>query len=470
MISVVEHYIRKEYNKLDIVLFGVGQHTDKFIDMIHYFGGTVIYLTDNDGKKVGTMFHGIKVISPQLLVKIDCKIIVSCVHQKEIEVQLSEMGIGDRLILLSSFLHFPGVCGSWKNKKNVICMDLFSKAKWGGAENWNMVLANALAQKGEKIVITYAQTLEIVQDGVDGRTMEFKCFQSEEAFGEIVEYYKKKMPLVFVNTFYGDNFFAALTIKKMYPDKVRIINVIHNDRKSHYALAMLFDEWIDRYLCVSSRIQEKLVSIYGVSEERVNFLHQPIDLSGNFRKRFNNAEPIQLGIASRLAREQKRCDLIPQLIGYLEDGCIDYVMSIAGDGELLETIHDYVKTNNLAEKVKLLGYLGKEKMVDFWEAQDIYINISEYEGTSLSMLEAMRSGCVPLVTDVSGVRDYIYDGYSGFVFDIGDLRHIVEKVKLLDSNRQLLREIGKAASQEVYVKCNVMNYADKLLKIMEDMP
>lgn len=457
-------------DKLDIVLFGVGQHTDKFIDMIHYFGKTVTYLADNGEEKAGTMFHGIKIISPKLLIKIDCKIIVSCVHQKEIEAQLSEMGIGDRLISLSSFLNFQGTYGSWNNKKNVICMDLFSKAKWGGAENWNIVLANALAQKDKKIAIAYTQMLEIDQGCVEEESIELSCFRSEDAFGEIVEYYKERMPLVFINSFYGDNFFAALAVKRMYPDKVRIIDVVHNDRKPHYALAVLFDEWIDRYLCVSSRIRETLVNIYGISKERAEFIYQPIALTGNLRRKFNGTGLIRLGIASRLVEEQKRCDLIPQLIQYLEESCIDYVMSIAGDGELLETIHDYVKTNNLAEKVKLLGYLGKEKMTDFWEAQDIYINISEYEGTSLSMLEAMRSGCVPLVTNVSGVRDYIYDGYSGFVFDIGDLHHIAEKVKLLDTNRQLLKEMGAAASQEVYSKCNVMDYTDRLLKIMEDMP
>ena len=455
---------------MDIVLFGVGQHTDKFINIIHYFGGTVAYLTDNDRKKVGTRFHGIKVISPQLLVKIDCNIIVSCVHQKEIEAQLSEMGIGNRLISLSSFLNFSGACGSWNNGNNVICMDLFSKAKWGGAENWNMVLANALAKKGEKVAITYAPTLEIDQGCVDGESIELTCFQSEDAFEELVAYYKEKLPLVFVNSFYGDNFFAVLAVKRMYPDKVRIINVVHNDRKPHYALAVLFDEWIDRYLCVSSRIQETLISAYGISKERAIFLHQPIDLSGNFRKIFNKAESIRLGIATRLTREQKRCDLIPQLIRYLEDSCADYVMSIAGDGELSKTICDYIKANNLAERVQLLGYLSKEKMVDFWEMQDIYINISEYEGTSLSMLEAMRGGCVPLVTDVSGVRDYIHDGYSGFIFDFGDLFHTAEKVKFLDSNRQLLQEMGTAARQEVCTKCNVMDYADKLLEIMGDMP
>ena len=34
----------------------------------------------------------------------------------------------------------------------------------------------------------------------------------------------------------------------------------------------------------------------------------------------------------------------------------DYVMSIAGDGELSEPINDYIKANDLSEKVRMLGY------------------------------------------------------------------------------------------------------------------
>ena len=63
----------------------------------------------------------------------------------------------------------------------------------------------------------------------------------------------------------------------------------------------------------------------------------------------------------------------------------------------------------------------KKELIDFLNEQDIYLNFSEYEGTSLTMLEAMASGCVPVVTDVSGVSDFIEDGVNGLVSDIGDL-------------------------------------------------
>lgn len=454
---------------MDIVLFGVGQYTDKFINIIHYFGKTVSYLADNDKKKAGETFHGIKVISPELLIGLDCKIIVSCIHWKEIGKQLSEMGIGNRLISLSSFLKLSDDIRGWDDADYMICMDLYSKAKWGGAENWNIVLAKELAAKRSRIAVTGIRVPEVPSDYFGLKQIEFMCFPPESALEKAVAYYRKSLPLVFVNSFYGENFFAAMAVKRMEPHRMRIINVVHNDRPAHYNLAVLFDDWIDQYLCVSSRIKETLVYEYGIPEDKVSFLHQPVDLLRDHRKNYNVAGPLRLGIASRLTKEQKRCDLIPELIRYLEDCSADYVMSIAGDGELSEPINDYIKANDLSEKVRMLGYLGKEEMNDFWKGQDVYINISEYEGTSLSMLEAMGSGCVPLVTDVSGVRDYISDGYSGFVFDIGDLRHIAEKVRDLSLNRSRLQELGSAAKQEVFSKCNAADYACRLIRIVEDM-
>src|SRR5262245_40405014 len=40
-------------------------------------------------------------------------------------------------------------------------------------------------------------------------------------------------------------------------------------------------------------------------------------------------------------------------------------------------------------------------MTDLWASSDISILFSEFEGMSISMLESMGQGCVPIVTDVS---------------------------------------------------------------------
>jgi len=49
-----------------------------------------------------------------------------------------------------------------------------------------------------------------------------------------------------------------------------------------------------------------------------------------------------------------------------------------------------------------------------WQTADVCVLVSEYEGTSVSMLEAMAAGCVPVVTKVSGTADVIQPGINGF--------------------------------------------------------
>ena len=103
----------------------------------------------------------------------------------------------------------------------------------------------------------------------------------------------------------------------------------------------------------------------------------------------------------------KPSDLIPELLMYLEEKEVNYVLNIAGDGPCEMMIKEYVEKNQLYKRVNLYGRLTRTGLFDFLDHQDVYLNFSEFEGTSLTMLEAMASGCEQVVTKVSGVSDFI---------------------------------------------------------------
>ena len=86
------------------------------------------------------------------------------------------------------------------------------------------------------------------------------------------------------------------------------------------------------------------------------------------------------------------------------------------------------------------------------------MNVSEYEGTSLSMLEAMFYGCVPVVTDVSGAREFIADGKNGYICPIGDLPGISERIKSLATDRETLKNFGMKCYRMIQEKCNPDRY------------
>lgn len=457
-----------------LVLFGVGQHTDKFIGIIDYFGGKVSCLTDNDEQKAGTIYNGLEIIPPQALVDMDCRIIISCIHGREIVRQLAEMKIGNKLVPLKDYLDELSAreAGTPKtavrtSEGSAVYLDLFSGVRWGGAENWNMVLAVAFARRRAGIGMIADDTVDIPPDSLCDVQVRLKRFGVMGAIREVAEYLGGERPFVFVNSFFGESFFAVLAMKQLYPKDVRIISVIHSDQSSQYALGVLFADFTDRYLCVSNKIRDTLINEYRIPPERAVFLYQPVMSSGYSGRRIDSRGPLRLGIASRLVEKQKRCGLIPQFIGFLEEAGVDYLLDIAGDGELLDMLRDYISDRGLSCRVRLLGHLDGGQMAVFWERHDVYINISEFEGTSLSMLEAMKAGCVPLVTDVSGARDYITDGYNGFIFDVNDLAGMAAKVRMLGRNRALLSDLGKNAEKAVLYKCDINKYVDNFLEMMD---
>lgn len=97
------------------------------------------------------------------------------------------------------------------------------------------------------------------------------------------------------------------------------------------------------------------------------------------------------------------------------------------------------------------GYVPLEDMPQFYNDIDAYLCASSSEGFSLSVLEASACGRSVVSTRVGGCEDLIRDGYNGF-FVKRDFNDIVEKLKRLHENRDILIEMGRNNRQEVEQK------------------
>lgn len=463
-----------------LVLFGAGHHTSNYIRLLEYFHCKVDFIADNDTGKTGGVCHGIPVIDAPTLIGLDCRILISCTYWKEITGQLSELGIADKRIGLREILEeilTEKTAQLWKLRKSVvnskkkICIDLYSPAAWGGAENWNYSMAKELAKAGCDIRILASPDISIEEPEAESGRFSIRRFRKEDCFADMVKEMMEQLPIVFLNCFTEELFFAALAVKMIYPNEIQIIDEVHLGCKQSYDLHVQFDDFIDRYICVSSRIKETLKTAYGIQEERLFFKEQPIKTDETFQKRYaaDSSGPIRIGYAARLVKKQKRADLLPVFLEQLRKRGINYRLEIAGGGEEEDKIKRELKQCGEEDHVKFLGCLGYSEMEDFWKRQDVYINFSEFEGASLAMLEAMSFGCVPIVTDVSGASDYIVSGRSGYICAVGDLEAMAQRVLELYQHRILLKEYGNAARESVLSKCSKENYAKTLRQWIGEM-
>ena len=80
----------------------------------------------------------------------------------------------------------------------------------------------------------------------------------------------------------------------------------------------------------------------------------------------------------------------------------------------------------------------------YYAATEILLHPSYFEGSPLTVLEAAAAGLPVVVTKVSGVEDWIQDGYNGF-FVKHDPQDIAEKIKLLVEDEDLRRKMGQNA-------------------------
>jgi glycosyltransferase involved in cell wall biosynthesis len=78
---------------------------------------------------------------------------------------------------------------------------------------------------------------------------------------------------------------------------------------------------------------------------------------------------------------------------------------------------------------------------------DLYLSASLSDSTSVSLLEAMASGAVPVVSDIEGNREWVRDGEGAQMFAPGDPGALTRAVELAladESWRRRAREHNRA--------------------------
>jgi glycosyltransferase involved in cell wall biosynthesis len=95
-------------------------------------------------------------------------------------------------------------------------------------------------------------------------------------------------------------------------------------------------------------------------------------------------------------------------------------LAVAGDGSRLAE-HERLATALLPPgRWRFLGRLGPGELAEWLGRADVYLSASLSDSTSLSLLEAMSAGAVPVVSDIEGNREWVADGEGARLFACGD--------------------------------------------------
>jgi glycosyltransferase involved in cell wall biosynthesis len=131
---------------------------------------------------------------------------------------------------------------------------------------------------------------------------------------------------------------------------------------------------------------------------------------------------------------------------------------IIGDGELRQSLERYVAETGMAEKVKFLGW--QKDLAKVYENLDIVALTSLNEGTPVSLIEALASGCAVIATDVGGVKDitgrqvFPEIAENGILVSSNDRNGFSDGLKLLLGDERLRRGLATSGREFVRNKFN----------------
>ncbi|MFQ5501244.1 MAG: glycosyltransferase family 4 protein [Phycisphaerae bacterium] len=100
-----------------------------------------------------------------------------------------------------------------------------------------------------------------------------------------------------------------------------------------------------------------------------------------------------------------------------------------------------------------IRFVGRQDDVLPWyQAADLFVLPSLWEGMSNALLEAMGCGLPVIATRVGGNSDVIRDGETGVLVDVGDVSALSEAIRRMIENVPLRSELGQAARDHVIRK------------------
>lgn len=171
---------------------------------------------------------------------------------------------------------------------------------------------------------------------------------------------------------------------------------------------------IDDLICVSPRIAAELPAT--VQKRTLVIRNGVDDLGCGDIPRFQGSIP-RFCYIGRIYESKGLMRLVAAARSLHERG-LDFHLTIAGRGPLLETLQTYVLQNNLSSKVTLPGFTDNPAQI--YRSSDVCVLPSIYEGLPLSLLEAMSSGCALIGHPIPGVLEVIRDGDNGLVADVNE--------------------------------------------------
>lgn len=354
----------------------------------------------------------------------------------------------------------------------------------GGVTTWALELANSLSAAGRdvRIVAHAGYPGHRALDGkelVVGRGVEIvhaPSLSDPSEWHENVRLYGRRLPALLLPNLTAESYAVAAALASVRADELRVAAWNHGDDAYAYACLSYYQAAIHRFVAVSRRCAEQLCA--RLPSRRGDVLHLPhgVRVPPGGPRPPMAGRPIRLAYGGRMEQVQKRVFDLLALAGELDRRGVHFELRLVGDGpqsgELRERIAGLrSRLHEPRNLIRLEPAVPHGRMREVWTWADVAVQTSGYEGLSLSMIEAMACGCVPVVSRVdSGVCDVVIEGVNGLTFAVGDVAAAAGCVQRLAQDQGRCAALSRAARATVEQQFGFEGYLARVTALLDELP
>lgn len=139
---------------------------------------------------------------------------------------------------------------------------------------------------------------------------------------------------------------------------------------------------------------------------------------------------------------------------------------LVGDGPERPALEKQIAGLGLQDRVRLTGFAGEDRVLDWLRAADVFALLSSLEGFPVSLVEAMAAGLPVVVSDIPANRQLIDGEAGGTVVPLGDARAAAAALEIYLADGERARRTGaqgRAIVEASYTSRQVLDRYERLL-------
>lgn len=219
-----------------------------------------------------------------------------------------------------------------------------------------------------------------------------------------------------------------------------------SNRLSHHTIAV--SSSVSTFLCQEEKMPADKITVINNSVDfsRFSRRNEPNEQERVRRNWDLPADAFVIGGVGRLGYQKN----FPLFLEVAAEVCAQFsqaIFVIAGEGPDQASLEEKSRDLGIASRVRFLGFV--KEMPEFYQCLDLLLLTSHFEGTPLTILEAMAMGVPVVASQVDGVGEVLEEGKNAILVPPGHRDLFVQGISQLVRNQSQWQQFSNAGQEKV---------------------